>query len=222
METTIDAYNLSPINQEILTQRLRQTDDLKKNIENTRQFFCEYIDLGKKMCASIFKLINCFDSSVGCDISLKSILKLLSGYTKAYVKHYNDIETLVISQIDKYLHNEIETAIQNGKQATHETKALSKLLDQYVSIPIKKRNQNGGAEFAEKETKLIGQNWVAIRTNFKFARSLDLIERKRILELTSAVCTFLIITKFLSFNLNNEFRLKHKNFVIYFLFLDKI
>lgn len=186
MQKQIDEYKLSPANEMILQNRMQQVDELQKNINETRQVFSKYIEHGKEMCQNVVKLAKNFEACIGADNSLIPIINLLSKFESIMTDHYNLVQTSIVNQIDKFTNSDIKKTEFDGKTAKQENSSFSKLLDSYVSIPIKKRNQNS-QEFKDLETKLIAQNWVAIKSNFSFARSLGLIERKRVLEMTSYV-----------------------------------
>lgn len=192
MQQQIDEYKLSPTNELNLQNRLHQVDELQKNIADTRQIFSKYIENGKEMCQDISKLAKNFDLCISQDKSLTPIINILSKFETILNGHYQLIQSTIITQIDKFLGSDIKKAENDGKTAKQENSSFSKLLDSYVSIPIKKRSQNS-TEFTDLETKLIAQNWVAIKSNFSFARSLDLIEQKSVLELTSCVCIIFFI-----------------------------
>lgn len=187
MQAQIDEYKLSPENELIWNERMHKADELEKNILETRQIFTKYVECGNETCQNISRLMKNFELCIGSDKSLTPILSILSKFEAIISNHYKFIQTSIINQIDKFTNSDIKKTENDGKQAAHENTTFSKLLDSYVSIPIKKRAQNT-AEFNDLETKLIAQNWMAIKSNFSFARSLGLIERKRILDITSYVC----------------------------------
>ena len=186
MQSQIDEYKLSPANELNLQNRLHQVDELQKNIMETRQIFSKYIENGREMCENVTKLAKNFELCIGQDKSLSPIINVLTQFESILNDHYAVIESSIINQIDKFISSDVKKAEIDGKTANQENLSFSKLLDSYVSVPIKKRSQNS-TEFTELETKLIAQNWMAIKSNFSFARSLDLIERKSVLELTSYV-----------------------------------
>lgn len=189
MQAQIDEYKLSPKNELILQDRIHQVDELEKNISETRQIFSKYIENGNETCQSILKLVKNFESLIGFDKSLSPIILTLSKLSNVLTEHYKYVEESIINQIDKFTNNDLKEAKNDGKAANKEYSSFSKLLDSYVSIPTKKRSQN--AEFNDLQAKLLAQNWTAIKSNFSFSRSLGLIERKRVLEMTSQVCNFL-------------------------------
>lgn len=189
MQKQIDEYKLSPRNEIILQDRLHQIDELQNNINETRQVFEKYIEHGNEMCQNIVKLVKNFESIIGFDKSISPMIEILSKFSSVMSDHYQFVQTSIIDELDKFTNTDLKVAEDNGKDAKKEYATFSKLLDSYVSTPIKKRSQN--PEFTELQTKLIAQNWTAIKSNFTFSKSLGLIERKRVLEMTQHVCFIL-------------------------------
>ncbi|OHT06953.1 hypothetical protein TRFO_24920 [Tritrichomonas foetus] len=185
MNTQLEEYNLSPINEAILQERLLHVSELHHNIEATKQVFQQYIQLGNQMCKNIQDLAHTFESCTGGDSSLKPIVTLLNVFQNAMTSHYRQVEDKVISPLTKFVNTEIKKAESDGNEATKQYDDFSKILDGYVSVPSKKRTEKS---FEGKENQLLFQNWMAINKNFTFVRSLDLVERKKTIEITAAVC----------------------------------
>lgn len=188
MQEVIDEYKLSPRNELILHERLHQIDELQNNITETHQVFTKYIENGTEMCQNVLKLVKNFESIIGFDKSISPMIEILSKFCTIMTDHYKYVQEKIIDEIDKFTNTELKMAEDDGKSAKKEYSSFSKLLDSYASVPIKKRSQN--PEFNELQTKLIAQNWSTVKSNFTFSKSLGLIERKRVLEMTSHVCIF--------------------------------
>ncbi|KAK8845774.1 hypothetical protein M9Y10_020693 [Tritrichomonas musculus] len=188
MQKQIDEYKLSPKNELILQDRMHQVDELERNIEETRQVFAKYIESGNEMCQNVNKLVKNFENLIGPDKSLSPVINILTKFATLMTDHYKLVQESIIDKIDMFTNSDIRQAEEDGKAANKEYSSYSKLLDSYVSVPTKKRSQNN--EFHDLQAKLLAQNWMAIKSNFSFSRSLGLIERKRVLEMTSYVCFF--------------------------------
>lgn len=192
MDQQINILNLSPIHEASLMQRLENILELKEHILATEKTFEHYTNSGLQLCECMRKLSDTFENyeEFKSDQTLSSVSSVLNQFSTTLKDHFDQIKEHIISSLTNFIKNGIMIAEENGKKAVHAYENYNKLMEQYVSINKKKPCP----DLADKEIKLIASHWQAVYTSFDFGRSLDYVQRKKLLEITGTFLMFINLT----------------------------
>ena len=188
----INALNLSPLHTYSLLQRLETVIELKEHILATEKTFEHYADSGLQLCECMTKLANTFENyeEFKYDQTLSSISSVLSQFSATLKSHFDQVKEHIITSLKNFVKNGIMKTEEEGKKATHAYENYAKLMEQFVAI----NNKKLPPDLAEREGKLMAGHWQAVYTSFMFGRSLDYIQRKKLLEITGTFLMFINLT----------------------------
>ncbi|OHT01999.1 hypothetical protein TRFO_31018 [Tritrichomonas foetus] len=185
MEDQVDFLNLPPLHTNSLTNRLNLILQLKEHINYTTETFEQYSDVGLNLCKCMEKLSGSFTcyQEFQSDPTLRSISNLLDSFQSTLKNHYLQIEDLIIKPLIKFVKTDIREAEEKAKRANQNVDNYFRNVENYVAL--KKKNTN---ELQEIEGRLMASHWQAVESDFSFHRALDLVERKKLIEITATVC----------------------------------
>ena len=190
MNENIEFLRLSPIHAYNLQKSVQKILSLKENIKHTKQTFEQYTQIGLSLCDCMEKLATAFKgySKYESDPTMISIHDLLINFKDTMKDHYSQVKQQIISHLDKFVSEDIEKAVSEGAKASHEYDNLCKCMDNYgVQTPKKKKST---IDSQEKIMKLIASYWDAGKSDFELSRQLELVERKKMIEITASVCFY--------------------------------
>ena len=197
MEDNIDFLNLPPLHINSLNNRLSKILKLREHISDTAQTFEQYANVGKNLCNCMEKLSESFScyQEFQSDSTLRNISNLLDYFRQTLFNHYDQIRNHIIAPLEKFMKTDIDNAEERAKKASHCIESYFKNVENYVSL--KKRNPN---ELQEIEGRLMASHWQAVEADFQFHRAIDLVERKKLIEISANVCISFIIIIYLFIN----------------------
>jgi hypothetical protein len=128
--------------------------------------------------ASSFQLFTEFKS----DASLQRVPRLLCDISECFDCHYKSIQESIIEPLLKFV-ADIKTAEHNSRIASHNYHQYTALLEQFVQDSTSRRKSDQGDLLGRVQKA----HWDAVRSDFEYARSLDLIHAKKLLEVAIRV-----------------------------------
>lgn len=184
--------NLSPSHIKLLDSRLEALMTLKVHLQETIETFNKYSSVGKNLCSCMGKLSESFKcEEFVFDPTLQSISRLLDTFRDTLYDHYNSIKDHIITPLSSFVNNDIKTAEEAGKQRASCLEIYNKNLENFVSLKKGKNIKEGqNIELESLEGKLIQTHGQAVFTDFLLYRSLELVERKKLIEITATVCIY--------------------------------
>jgi hypothetical protein len=129
------------------------------------------------------KLAESFESYNKTDPALLSISEILVAYQTTLNGHFQQVKDHIVGPLKQFLREDIGQAEEDGHRANHDLDAYFKYLDSYLTISKKER----GPKLEEKETRLKAAHWQAVLSDFQLERSLSLVERKMLIDISATV-----------------------------------
>jgi Arf-GAP/coiled-coil/ANK repeat/PH domain-containing protein len=190
MEEQIKFLHLSPLHIDSLQKRLEEILRIKGTIGDTMKTFKKYIEIGKQFCDVIVQLSSSFErfGSFEDDPNIAQMCSLLGNFQETMRSHFEIISDAVIAPLDAFVQNDISEAIACGKQAEKELDNYQNTVEKYVSLSKKKSTDT---EIEEFDMKLMQSHGRAVFANFTFDRTLELVERKKNVEIITQLIAFL-------------------------------
>lgn len=184
--------NLSPEHIKSLDSRLEALMTLKVHLQETVETFNKYSTVGKNLCTCMGKLSESFKcEEFQFDPTLQSITNLLDSFRETLFIHYDQIKDHIINPLTSFVSNDIKSAEEAGKARSQHLENYNKTLENFVSLKKGKNIKEGqNAELEVLEGKLISIQQQAVFSDFLLYRSLELVERKKLIEITATVCIF--------------------------------
>ena len=189
MDECIAYLNLSPLHLDGLQKRLANIMKLKSTITDTLKIFKKYTDIGNQFCDVINQLSNKFIdfADIEDDPNIGQICSLLNNFQDTMRNHFTIISGAVMGPLESFVQGDITQAAATGKQAEREYDNFHSLVEKYVSLSKKKITENDLEEF---DMKLMQAHGRAVLADFTFDRSLELVERKKNVEIISQLIAF--------------------------------
>lgn len=190
MEEQIAYLNLSPLHLDSLTKRLEKIVQFKGTIGDTMKTFKKYIDVGNQFCNVMSELSKSFSrfGSFEDDPNITQMCNLLDNFEDTMSTHFSMIQDAVIAPLESFVQNEISSAVACGKQAEKEYENYHSVVEKYVAISKKKVSATDIEEF---DMKLMQSHGRAVFADFTFDRTLELVERKKNIEVITQLIAFL-------------------------------
>lgn len=188
MNENIDFLRVSPIFTSKLQKSAENVLKLREHIRQTRQVFDQYAQIGGNLCqcmevlAGSFKELSEFEN----DSTMVSIHDLLLKFVVTMKEHYKQVKLQIITHLDDFMTNDIGEAETKNAKVSHEFDILNKALDNYDIQKTKKKKAQNDSQ--EKIMKLIAMYWDAGKSVFELNQQLELVERKKLIEITASVC----------------------------------
>ncbi|OHT05525.1 hypothetical protein TRFO_26733 [Tritrichomonas foetus] len=188
MNDHVEFLNLSPLHLNSLSVRMKEMTQLKEHINATSKTFQAYSEVGAQLCSCMSKLSASFQDyqEFQSDPALKAISDLLNKFQSSLKIHYEQIQDHIITPLKEYVKNDITSVEEKGKEATKAIDAYFKTVENYTMIS-KKKPQN---ELDEADVRLKKCHKKACFSDYLFMRSLDLVERRKLIEVLAHVCIF--------------------------------
>jgi hypothetical protein len=185
MEESVDFLNLSPIQFDALSTRLAALLRLKENLGSTIKCFQDYAEAGSSLCVCMQNLAGSFESYniFQTDPTLGSISGLLNSFQTVLGGHYAQVRDHIVGALETFLKTDIPRAEEVARKATHDVDAYMKYVDTYATT-IRKR-QHGPTDDHDK--RLQAAHFQAVISSFRLERTLSLVERKQLFEVTANV-----------------------------------
>ncbi|EAX96541.1 ARF GAP-like zinc finger-containing protein [Trichomonas vaginalis G3] len=190
MEETIAYLNLSPLHVDGLHKRLDSIQKMASLIIEAERTFGKYVEVGKQLCGIMHKLSVSFTNfgNIEGDPNIVSIVELLNSFSETMNTHYDMISTAVISPLTQFINNDVKNAEQLGKQAEKMYDNYHSTFEKYVSLSKKKTSDT---EIEEFDMKLMQSHGRAVFADFQLSRQLELVERKKNVEVLTEFIAFL-------------------------------
>lgn len=190
----MEFLNLSPRHIKNLTDHLDDVVILKQHILDTIDTFNKYAEAGQTLCSCMEKLSNSFQCyrEFQNDPTLQTISSLLNSIKDTLFHHYSRIDLHIVQPLDKFVNTDIKQAEEYGKVREHSIENYNKCLENFVSFKKSKSSKDPTNLQAEKmEINLMMAHGDAVQSDFNLHRSLELVERKKLIEITATVCIFI-------------------------------
>lgn len=188
MNENIEFLRISPIYAAKLQKSTENVMKLREHIKQTKQVFEQYAQIGSNLCECMENLAYSFKelSDFENDTTMISIHDLLLKFKSTMKEHYNQVKQQIIKHLDDFMNKDIEEAVVRNSKASHEFDNLNKAMDNYVLQKSKKKKLQNDSQ--EKIMKLIALYWDTGKSIFELNRQLELVERKKLIEITASVC----------------------------------
>jgi hypothetical protein len=128
------------------------------------------------------------------DPAIRAISDLLHSFRTAFSGHYDGINQNIISRLQSFLENDIHPAEEESHKANETRATYLKMFDAFTSLSVRKFPSK--QELEERTQHLSRDHWEAVNADFRFDRALSLVERKKLLELTSTFLVFINLASF--------------------------
>ncbi|KAH0789052.1 ARF GAP-like zinc finger-containing protein [Histomonas meleagridis] len=181
--------NLSPLHMSTLLHRYDMVMELKEHVAATEKTFQHYAECGRQLCECMEKLSGTFQryDEFKSDPALQSISELLISFSSTLKSHYDQVDQHIITSLKTFIKKDIGRVEEDNRRVSHCIDTYNKLVEQFVQINKKKP----GADQEEKEARMMASHWQAVYSSFMFNRSLDYVERKKLLEITGTMLMFI-------------------------------
>jgi hypothetical protein len=121
------------------------------------------------------------------DPTLCSISILLNSFQDVLSGHYSHVRDHIVAALALFLKNNITRAEEDARKAAHDLDAYLKSVDGYAaSVTKRSRSTND-----DRETKLKAAHLQAVCSSFRLDRTLSLVERRQVLEVTANCLMFM-------------------------------
>jgi hypothetical protein len=184
MEEQFLSLTLSPLHIESRAKRLDAVLDLKEHIHVTLKTFGRYSEVGSELCKCMGKLAESFESYNKTDPSLLSISQILMAYQGILSGHFEQVKEHIVGPLRQFVKDDIGRVEEGGRRANHDLDTYFKYLESYLTISRKEK----GAKLQDKDTKLKAAHRQAVLSDFQLERSISLVERKMIIDISATVC----------------------------------
>lgn len=180
-----------------LQKRLVNLLNLKNVFTSLQENFSEYVKVGSIMVKSMKNLTENFSQIIQSitDPALQSIIEIFNVLIKNQEKYVVLISTQIIPKISEFLSTNICNAETTTNQALSAISKYVSKLDQRIKNPEE-----------TKEHVLMLDHWMASKSSFDSNHLLDIIDKKKLLNVTFDFLTFLKLT----FSLYGTSSKKHK------------
>ena len=189
--------NLPPLERDSLDKKLFEIKALKEHLHVTEKLFTQYSQVGMNLTKIMDELVKSFQSfkEFESDPSLKSISELLQQNSDSLKTHYTLITEQITAPLNSFITNEIDSAVEAGKTSEICYNAYVATTEKYTSLSKKKFNAPGALE--EMDNRLRDAHKQAAAADFILDRKCELVERKKLVEISASVCIFFLIECFL-------------------------
>ena len=189
MEEAIGYLNLSPLHLDSLQKRLQAIVNTRGTITDTLKIFKKYTEIGNSFCDVMNQLARHFVDfgSIKDDPNISSVCELLNSFQDTMRNHFAIIESAVMQPLETFVQTDISQAVACGRQAEREYDNFHSLVEKYVSLSKKKVNEHDHEEY---DMKLMQAHGRAVLADFTFDRTLELVERKKNVEIISQLIAF--------------------------------
>lgn len=179
--------NMSPVYVKQLHDQLQKISSLRNHILSLETSFEKYSFAGLEMCSSMQTLANAFTtySEIDKDPTITSMSDLLLSFGDSMSKYFHEVQDHILIPLRNF-NEKVISGIENDEEKAKISQENYIQLAEKYSINSKKKAGN------EKEilSQLTTAYSDSIRTNFILSRNIELVNRKRLLELTSTVCIY--------------------------------
>ena len=187
MEEYSAFLNLSPSHLKEIRERLDALTQLRDHINSLENLFQKYSDAGLEMCSCMQSLANGFlsYSQVDKEPTITSISNLLLSFGDSMSKYFIEVKEHILLPLHNFSQKNIISAEEYSKTAQEN-------FDNYINL-LEKNTINSKKKSGEAPNllpQIASAYSESIRSDFILSRNLDLIERKRLIELTTTVCFF--------------------------------
>jgi hypothetical protein len=181
-----ESIHLSPMHLKALRERLRQQNALKEHIKGTVDTVAKYAQAGTQVCESMAALASSFREfpEFNSDPTFQRVPQLLTELVSVFRRHYESVADCIISPLVNFMQTDIKTAEDNAKTAAHDYESYTRLLEQFVQ-PNTVQKKVG--KVSDITGKVQGAYWMAVRSDFEYANSLELVESKKLYEIAFGV-----------------------------------
>lgn len=190
MEEYVNYLNLSPTHVDELKKRLESIQAMAALIVDAERTFTRYVDCGKQLCSIMKKLSTSFTNfgPVEADPNITYIVEILNNFKETMGTHFEMIESAVISPLNQFVNGDVKAVEQLGKQAEKMYDNYHTTFEKYVSLSKKKVSDQ---EIEEFDMKLMQAHGRAVFADFQLSRQLELVERKKNVEILTEFIAFL-------------------------------
>jgi len=190
MEEYLD---LSPISKAALQKRLDSIHDLKNYIQQTQKMFVKYANVGNELCNCMTNLSKSFKSlsEFDGDPTIDQMASQIDNFVNVFEMHYSLVDSSINDYLSEFIAKDINNAVEKSKVAEKDQDNCLSFLDKYAAVS-KKRPQ---FELEELDARLMAQYGSAVFNNFYLAHAIEIVERKKAVEIASRVCYFCLLFK---------------------------
>jgi hypothetical protein len=185
----IDSIRLAPMHQKDLHTKFDDTMLLKEHIRATTDTFLKYARAGSKLCDAMGALANSFTKfkEFQSDGSFRRISALLVTLQDAFSAHYASIRDTIVQPLLDFIATDIKQVESCSRKAAQCYHQHTVVLDQFVQPNTAKKKSHDSMDLIGKVQK---SYWDAVRSDFEFQRSLELVDAKRLTEIAVRVPLF--------------------------------
>ena len=190
MDSNLSFLGLSPFLQHNQSTRFAKILELKKNLMLTTKAFQTYIEAGLTLCQSLEQIVSFFNlcGSFSSDPTISSISECLNSFKNSSEVHYDQINSTIINPLLKLIDVDIKNVEDSAKESSSKIQNYFNLLEKNMTI------KNPDDSFI---TSMNQAHLDASISNYKFERSIELVERKHSFEITGTVCIILLLLLFI-------------------------
>jgi hypothetical protein len=191
MDEQFEYLTLSPVHLGKLQDRLNSVVKLKEHIHSMMETFLIYSDAGTQLCSAMTNLAGSLESysEFQNDSAIRGLSDLIRSFENVFNEHYRQIREEIVVRLQKFVKEDILVAEEEGLKATDSLNNYLRQLDAFGALNKKKLPH----DVDERELHLCHAHWSAVLADFNFDRALSLVERKKLIEVTT---TFLMFIQF--------------------------
>jgi hypothetical protein len=119
------------------------------------------------------------------DPTFHHVSQLLCDLVEVFSRHYQQIEEGVVGPLLGFIGKDVKRAEDDAKRAAHDYETYIRCLEQYVQPNANPKKPV--IRTADMIGRLQQGYWTAARSDFEYASSLDIVERKKLYEIAIGV-----------------------------------
>lgn len=190
MEEQLEYLTLTPLHFNDLVTRLNSVLKIKDTIHTAQKTFSQYSSVGLELCEVMRKLASSFlqFADVEGDQTFIQVSGLMNDFQDTLERHFSIINDTIITPLQDFLDNYVMKASACGKHAKKEIENYADVVRTYCGLSKKDLTD---IQLEEYDMKLMQAHGKAVFADFEFARTLELVERKKSIEIVSSFIAFL-------------------------------
>ena len=190
MNETMNYLTLTPDYIGVLEDKLQTLIQLKKTISSAEVNFKKYSAAGSDLCKTMNNLASSFTTfaNVQNDPMFLQISGLMNEFKETLSNHFSMISSAVLLPLQEFIKKDIQNALDSYEVATKEYKHYSDMMDFYTFLS---KTNTKEVDFEEYDMKLMQLHGKAVFANYEFRKNMEIVERKRNIEIISTFIAFL-------------------------------
>jgi hypothetical protein len=125
-------------------------------------------------------------TEIQADSSILAMPELIRRFQEVYRIHYTQVQSEVVKPLGNFITKDMDAVEEAGREALRSHDAYFRYIDSYTATKKKKLVHETG----ERDLHLMQTHWRAVYADFLFERALSLVERKKLVDITTVFLTF--------------------------------